>query len=108
MRIKQIKKMKIITCLSYRYNMCNSDIHIRQKYHVLITIYFFTKYYNDIFDNIHCCGIDSSLTKSTDIFEKIKSVIHAKKDWKEFQDLHFKGNHSGSSSRILDHIGKTI
>ena len=66
------------------------------------------KYYNDIFDNIHCCGIDSSLTKSTDIFEKIKSVIHAKKDWKEFQDLHFKGNHSGSSSRILDHIGKTI
>ena len=39
-----------------------------------------------------------------DHIQKLEGLLSSEKDWKNFQNTYFPGNHIGSASRIIDRI----
>ena len=66
-------------------------------------------YSGKILDNIHCDDLSSEEMTSYEILKrKTVKLLDSEKNWEEFQNKHFSGNHENASFRILDFIEKEI
>jgi hypothetical protein len=61
-------------------------------------------YDGEIFDGVHCDSLQSDEMETDTLIQKLEGLLSSEKDWKNFQNTYFPGNHTGSASRIIDRI----